>query len=405
VLARGASLTVLAALLLTTLSSQEGPRLQGDWAAALTTPGGPLAFELAFEPRADGREGVRAFLVNGEERIEVPRVAFDGRELLLDMPHYDSRIRARLQGGRLAGTWEKRRGAERSATLPFEAVAPAPERTPGADAAFLGRWRVDFESEEEDAIAAFHRGPRGLRGTFLTVTGDYRYLEGATRADELTLSCFDGAHAFLFRAREQADGSLAGDFWSGDWHHETWTAVRDDRAALPDAFAQTRWDGRTKLGDLRFPDLDGTERALADFAGKATLLVVLGSWCPNCHDEARLLAELDARYRERGLRILGLAFELTGDFARDAGQVRIFAARHGLAFPFFLCGTADKEAATRALGLVDRVRAFPTTVFVGADGLPRAVHSGFSGPATGEEHLKLRREFERRIEGLLADLR
>jgi thiol-disulfide isomerase/thioredoxin len=141
--------------------------------------------------------------------------------------------------------------------------------------------------------------------------------------------------------------------------------------------------------------------ALSELAGQATLLVVFGSWCPNCNDEAKLLAELDAKYRARGLRILGLAFELTGEFARDAQQVRIFAERHGLALPFFLCGTADKDEATRALGLLDRVRAFPTTVFVGADGRPRAIHSGFAGPATGEEHLKLRREFEQRIEALL----
>jgi hypothetical protein len=81
--------------------------------------------------------------------------------------------------------------------------------------------------------------------------------------------------------------------------------------------------------------------------------------------------------------------------------VRIFARRHELTFPFFLCGTADKDEATRALGLVDRVRAFPTTIFVGADGLPKAVHSGFAGPATGAEHEQLVRDFEARIEALL----
>jgi thiol-disulfide isomerase/thioredoxin len=219
---------------------------------------------------------------------------------------------------------------------------------------------------------------------------------------ELTLSCFDGAHAFLFKARLQPDGSLKGDFWSGNWHHETWSARRDDGAELADPFAQTAWNGRTRLADLAFPDLAGTKRSLADPAAKATLLVVFGSWCPNCNDEATLLKELDATYRARGLRILLLAFELTGDFRRDAEQVRIFQERHGLAeLPAFLCGTADKAEATKALGLVDRVRAFPTTIFVGADGLPKAIHSGFAGPATGEEHAKLRRDFAARIEALL----
>jgi thiol-disulfide isomerase/thioredoxin len=396
---------MLVALLLAcpSVSVQDLPLDQWTWDAVLHTPGGALAFGLGFERL--GKNDWRAFLINGEERIEVPKTAFDGRDLVLEMPHYDSRIRARLSRGRFGGTWEKRRGPDSIAQVAFEADRSGPDSDypgPSGAGAFSGRWRVDFESEQEDAVALFEGNLRRLRGTFLTATGDYRYLAGWGEAPLMSLSCFDGAHAFLFKAELRADGTLAGDFWSGNWHHEKWTAKRDDGARLADPFAQTKWNGTTRLADLAFPDLDGTKRSLADFAGKATLLVVFGSWCPNCNDEAALLRELDAKYRERGLRILGLAFELTGEPARDTAQVRIFAKRHGLAVPFFLCGTADKDEATQALALVDRVRAFPTTIFVGADGLPRAVHSGFAGPATGEEHRTLRSEFEARIEALLA---
>jgi peroxiredoxin len=384
--------------------------LQGDlqdlerdrWSAALESPGGPIWFQLSLTKDETGRWV--AVLINGEERIEVPSVQFDGHELVLDILQYDSRIRARLQDRTMVGEWEKRRSAQEVARMAFRA-----ERGIGCAATndqrfFSGRWAVDFEDDAQPAVALIQESvTTSVTGTFLTTTGDYRYLNGSRRGDELTLSCFDGAHAFLFKAKLQPDGTLAGDFWSGNWHHETWTAKRDETAQLADPFAQTRWNGTTKLADLAFPDLDGTKRSLADFGGRATILMVFGSWCPNCNDEAKLVKELDARYRERGLRILGLAFELTGEREHDAGQVRIFAERHGLTIPFFLCGTADKDEATRALGLVDRVRAFPTTIFVGADGLPRSVHSGFAGPATGEEHAKLRREFETRIEALLAE--
>mgnify|MGYP001408547698 CR=1 FL=1 len=383
-------------------SSQESPELRR-YPACLVTPGGALRFELELSRTPP--ESWKAFFVNGEERIPVPRVEFDGRTLVLDMPHYDSRIRAEWKEPRFVGTWQKRRSATELASLPFETLALACTNLgPPPIERFGGRWAVDFETDEHTAVALIQESPvlDDVRGTFLTSTGDYRYLNGTRSGPELTLSCFDGAHAFLFKARLQDGGTLAGDFWSGNWHHETWTAKRDESAELADAFAQTKWNGTTQLADLRFPDLDGKQRSLGEFAGQATLLVVFGSWCPNCHDEARLLKELDATYRARGLRILGLAFELTGEFARDAGQVRLFAARHALSIPYFLCGTADKDEATKALGLVDRVRAFPTTVFVGADGLPRAIHSGFAGPATGEEHAKLVRAFEERIEALLA---
>jgi thiol-disulfide isomerase/thioredoxin len=381
----------------------------GTSAAWLETPGGPLRFGLALERTT---EGWRGFLVNGEERLEVPLVSYDAPTLRLELPHYDSRIVAELEGGHLNGWWEKRRGKESLARLPFHAGADRDclvrdIAVDGGGGGVTGRWAVDFESDDQPAVGQFFELPEGrLLGTFLTATGDYRYLDGERRGDELTLSCFDGAHAFLFKAKLQPDGTLKGDFWSGDWHHETWSAKRDEHAELADPFAQTTWNGRTRLADLAFPDLAGTKRSLADQAGKATLLVVFGSWCPNCNDEAALLKELDARYRARGLAILLLAFELTGEPARDAEQVRIFQRRHGLeALPAFLCGSADKAEATKALGLVDRVRAFPTTVFVGADGLPKAIHSGFAGPATGEEHGKLRRDFEARIEALLPEPR
>lgn len=383
----------------------------GPWRARLTSPGGELPFGLELA-REDG--ALRADLVNGPERIPVPEVSFDGATLVLALPHYDSRIEARLGGGRLTGAWRKRSGAERWAELPFEAEpGPGPRFRPpsdgapdaaGAGASLDGRWAVRFESSADPAVGLFETARGGeLAGTFLTTTGDYRYLAGDVRGRELRLSCFDGAHAFLFTARLRDDGTLAGDFWSRDTWHETWTARRDDGASLPDPYEQTAWTG--DLAEVVLPDLDGVPRSLADpaFAGRARILQVFGSWCPNCHDEAPFLASLHERYGPRGLSVVGLAFELTGDFERDAQQVRRYAARHGVRFPLLVAGTADKRAAARALPALDAVRSFPTTVFLHGDGRVRAVHSGFAGPATGAAHAELVREFEALVEELLAE--
>jgi thiol-disulfide isomerase/thioredoxin len=269
-----------------------------------------------------------------------------------------------------------------------------------------GRWSVRFESSEDPAVAVFETVADGtLEGTFLTSTGDYRFLAGDVAGDRLRLSCFDGAHAFRFTARLSDDGALAGDFWSRDTWHETWTAERDESASIPDPYEQTVWRAEWDLGDAVFPDLDGTPRSLADpeFAGRARMLVAFGSWCPNCHDEAPYLAELHRRYGPRGLSILGLAFELTGEFGRDAKQVRRFAERHGVRYPILVAGTADKAKATRAFPMLDFVRSYPTTIFLHADGRVRAVHSGFTGPATGEAWDDVRAEFEGLIEELLAE--
>jgi thiol-disulfide isomerase/thioredoxin len=389
-----------------------GPRA-GAWHAVLEGPGGPLPFGLEL---VDDAAGLRAFLINGPERLEVPRVELNGERLMLDIDHYDSSITATLSadGLTLEGRWRKTAGPDRESTLPFRATAGERPRFPndGGDgdshgrADVDGRWAVDFQKSDDPAVGVFEAGEDGsVTGTFLTTTGDYRYLAGNVRGNRLRLSCFDGAHAFLFDARLQEDDTLRGDFWSRDSWHEGWTARRDPQADLPDAFAQTRRIGEVSLAALSFPDLEGRRRSLDDptFAGRARILELFGSWCPNCNDATAYLVELYGRYRSRGLSIVGLAFEMTGNLERDTEQVRRYAEHHGVEFPLLVAGLSDKSEASRAFPLVDRVRAFPTTLFLRSDGSVHAVHSGYSGPATGEAHRRLRERFEELILELLAE--
>lgn len=382
----------------------------GPWRAWLDTPGGPLPFGL--ELSRDG-DAWAAEILNGDERLGVPVVAWSGEELTLDLTHYDSRIVATLGAGGalLEGTWTKRRGAERWARVGFHAVRGESQRfvadlaTP--DEPLTGRWRVDFASEDGPAIGEFDVAADGTAsGTFLTTTGDYRFLAGRQDGARLRLSCFDGGHAFLFDATRGDDGSLAGDFWSGNHWHDTWTAVADADVRLPDAFEQTRWvGGASALSDLVFPDLDGARRALDDpaFGGRARVLHVFGSWCPNCHDASAEMVRLADAYGDRGLSVLGLAFELTGDLERDTRQVRRYAEAHGVSYPILVAGLADKSKATATLGVLDRVRSYPTTIFLHGDGRVHSIHSGFSGPATGARYDEQRARYTAIVEELLAE--
>jgi thiol-disulfide isomerase/thioredoxin len=355
----------------------------------------------------------RAWILNGSERISIPAVLLADNQLVFDIVHYDSQIRATVgaHGQSLEGVWRKRRGPSQFAQMKFHARAGDASRftlkqdSQPLAANFAGRYAVQFSSSEDPAVAILQRESDGtLSGTFLTTTGDYRYLAGQTQGEQMWLSCFDGAHAFLFSARRQEDGSLRGDFWSRDQWHETFVARPDSHAVLPDAFAQTLWVEGTNLAALQFPDLSGQLRSLDDpqFRGRARLLYVFGSWCPNCHDITDYLVELDRKYRSRGLSILGLAFELTGEFERDAEMVRRYGERHGVTYPLLVAGLADKAKATEQLGALDRVRSYPTTLFLDAENQVQAIHTGFAGPATGEAHQELQRQFEQRIERLLA---
>ncbi len=380
-------------------------RLQADPA----DPSVNLPVRLEFYKRPDGETHVS--ILNGPERIEAGRLARFQNDLVIDFPHYDSTIR--LDSGwdpwsgepsTGQGSWQKRRGPDNEATVsvtiqPWEPISWTDPKD------ICGRWSVKFADSDDRAVAVFSQAAdkHEVFGTFLTTTGDYRYLAGGVRSGHFTLSCFDGAHAFLFQARLNDNGSLEGQFRNGNWYQTGWTAQRDEQAALPDAFQQTHWTDRAALADLKFPNVQGEMVALDDerLSGKCRIIEVFGTWCPNCHDAAAYLAELHEKYGDQGLAITGLAFEMTGDFQRDARQVQRFAEKTGTRWPVLIAGTADKTLASEQLPILDRIRSYPTMIFLDRTGQVVAIYTGFSGPATGEAHQKLRQQFEAIIQKCL----
>ncbi|MEP3478083.1 MAG: PQQ-binding-like beta-propeller repeat protein [Fuerstiella sp.] len=375
----------------------------GTWNASLMTEGGPLNFDIRLQRK---ETGWKATVMNPLEPIEIPEVSVKGREVRLAFPYYDSVITAQLQGHRLVGDWTKVRGAGKVAVMKFVATPGQPVKVPAEDfKPFVGRWSVRFSQSDDAAIGDFQIDEGGVSwGTFLTTTGDYRFLAVQNlTADEARLSCFDGAHAFLFRMQRKDQQQIVGDFWSGTTWHESWIGQRDKEARLPDAFLQTQVLKEIDLAGLRFPDLNGKPSSLLqeEFTGPCRMIQIFGSWCPNCHDAALYLKELQDQYGDQ-LSIVGLAFEHTGDFERDVAQVRRYIKRHQTPYPVLLAGTSDKGDATKQLQLVDRVRSYPTTIFLDAAGEVQAVYTGFSGPATGEAYQQLRTRFQQTIDRVIA---
>jgi len=387
--------------------AEEGGALQpGPWRATLASPGGAITFGLDL---VESKGRLQAVLVNGEERQPAGLLEEVGDKVRFEVPPYRSAIVATIDsdGRGLTGYWERDLGDGPAPLLPFAAIAGADARPPThpqaeAVARLNGRWRVRFDGDEEHAVGLFAVAPTGrASGTFLTTLGDYRYLSGWFDGEALWLACFDGAHAFLFEAHVQEDGALRGDFWSKDSFHTTWTATRDDAVELPDDFTLTRWAEGASLEGLAFADMDGTRHRIADLISTEApaLLVVFGTWCPNCNDLSEALVELHRRYP--ALQIIGVAFELGSDPAAHREAVKGYVAHHQIQYPVLIGGTASKEAASEALPILDKVRAYPTTVFIAPGGRPSAVHTGFSGPATGDRHLALIERFESEIESLL----
>ncbi len=425
---RRASFTVAAAagaaaLLLAGCGTRSAPAAtalaSGAWRATLALPGGELPFGLEI-----GEEGGKpiAWLVNGADRVRVSEISRQGDTFTLRMPGFENRIVATLAGGEIKGELVMIKSGAKEQHIPFAArpgmrwrffdpataLAPATEPVATApEASVAGRWAVVFDDagKASRAVGEFQQAGRVVTGTFLTPTGDHRYLAGELRDGELWLSKFDGGHAFLYRARLGADGSLAGTYWSGLRHSETFIAQRDDKATLGDAESATRMKRDAGALDFRFPDLGGTYVSLSDpyFSGKVVIVALAGSWCPNCHDEAAFLAPLYRRLRSRGLEVVSLQFEQFGDFARAAEATHRFRDRYGIDYTTLIAGISDKDDAASKLPQLNGVFAFPTTLLVDRRGIVRHIHTGFSGPATGEHYTKLTADLGARIEQLLAE--
>ena len=155
--------------------------------------------------------------------------------------------------------------------------------------------------------------------------------------------------------------------------------------------------------DFRFPDTAGQSVSLDDerFAGKVVVLALAGSWCPNCHDEAAVLAPFYREHRARGLEIVGLMFEHLDDFDQAATQVNAFREKFGIEYELLVAGFSDKTQATETLGLLDKVIAYPTMIVLDRTHTVRNVHTGFNGPGTGVHYEEFQASFSALINELL----
>lgn len=374
-----------------------------DWRLIIHLPDVELPVQLHLAP-----DGSEAWFANGAEKVVVPQVSRQGDSFKLNFPAFNNSLVLQREGSKLSGKLTLvKRGYEQVMQVSGEPDSGYRFRkSPVAGSEFTGRWEVKFVDDggkETAAIGEFDQQGSKVSGTFLTPLGDYRYLAGEVDGDMLHLSTFDGAHAFVFYAHMQPDGSLKGDFWSGTRWHESWTANRNFEAQLPDAYSLTYLkDGYDRM-EFSFPDLDGNPVALSDqkYRDKVVLVTLSGTWCPNCADEVDFLSGYYRENRDRGLEIITLLYEHFEAFEPAAQQGRALQAKYGIDYELLIAGTSDKTLASDTLPMLSSVLAFPTMIFIDRKGVVRKIHTGFSGPGTGQHYQQFVTEFNALMDELL----
>jgi thiol-disulfide isomerase/thioredoxin len=379
----------------------------GTWRGTLLIQNQEVPFGLDVQKDSTG--GYDIYILNAQERLLLDDVSFKADTVIIPLHIFDASIRATLNGSKLTGHFIKH--YDKDYRVPFEAEHGVEYRFREAEGSypdfnFSGKFRVAFYEKEDttQAVAVFSQNGNILTGTFLTPTGDYRFLEGLVENDSIHLSTFDGNYVYLFKAKGNSQ-KINGRFYSGKTKNIAWEAVRDENAALPDAESLTFLkEGYEKI-DFSFPDVNGKPVTLQDekYKGKVVILQIFGTWCPNCMDETKFLSPWYDKNKGRGVEIIGLAYERKPDFQYASDRVKKMVAKMKVNYDFVIAGTNDKEKASATLPMLNSVIAFPTTIFIGKDGKVKKIHTGFSGPGTGIYYDQLIEDFNQTVNKLLAE--
>lgn len=372
----------------------------------------PFNFEVIYQE--NDPDVFRIEIINGEERIQVApediRFGWDHRigkdTLTINFPIFESYIKGIYAENIIQGLWVVK--TKENYTIPFEAKFGQNHRfaklleEPEMDVS--GKWEVTFEVETEHpykAIGEFEQQGHKLTGTFLTETGDYRFLDGTVRKNKLFLSCFDGSHAFLFQAKMMEDGTLTGQFNSGKHYQCIWTGQRNPDFKLRDPHELTYLKEGYDKFSFAFKNTEGKLISSEDhqLKDKVKVIQVMGTWCPNCLDETKFLLNYLKENDHPDLKVIALGFEKHGE-AENIQLLKDFKERLEIPYEVLSAGSPKKSA--EALPMLNHIMSYPTLIIIDKQDQVRTIHTGFAGPATSE-YKTFEQNFSETVKALLEE--
>ncbi|QJR13125.1 Thiol-disulfide oxidoreductase ResA [Usitatibacter rugosus] len=108
----------------------------------------------------------------------------------------------------------------------------------------------------------------------------------------------------------------------------------------------------------RFSDRQGQAHTLGEFQGRVVVLNFWATWCAPCREEMPGFSRLQERWKDRGVRFVGVSDEERAKVDRFAGGMQI-------AYPLW---TGDAEVMELSRRLGNRLGVLPHTVLLDGDG-------------------------------------
>jgi thiol-disulfide isomerase/thioredoxin len=383
---------------------------KGKWIAELQlTDSDVLPFNLMV--RKEGKS-FSFCVVNGDEHIQLDSAVVINDSVHVRFPYFNSELVFKIENKRnISGYWQNF-NREGNYKIPFTSertkdarFANTSKKAEGISVA--GKWEVEFEPNTDGsypAVGIFEQEEESnsVTGTFLTETGDYRFLAGNTTKDSLFLSCFDGSHAFLFKAYND-NGMLKGKFFSGSHWQSEWEAKENANIELTSPNDLTYLKDSSSVA-FSLKRLDGTIfNYPEDFSkNKVVIIQIMGTWCPNCLDESLFYKKLYEKYHDQGLEIISIGYESGPEFEQHVANILRLKNKLNLEFTFLVGGSARKDLASDHFDMLNEIISFPTSIYIGRDGEVKRIHTGFNGPGTGDYYAEYVKNTTMLIEYLLA---
>ncbi len=370
------------------------------WSGTVTlAEGRKLPFRLSLNLRTEPPSGY--FLVS-DERTEIPEIRRSGDSLSIIIAEYSAAMLGRWDGKTWTGQFLRYRkdtsGLNFSAEPEsFLAEPPRGEASP-AGVRLVGSFQVHYQNPDgidSSTAAKFWARGDSVFGTFIAPSGDHGLMAGIQTGSRAWLGRYIGWQANLIEL-EYVDGRWKGKYYARQNPPDLFILVprttknpepsETRKTTMKDPRARFSFEGITVDGDtVRSTD--------PRFRGKALIVDIMGTWCHNCLDEAPVLRQLYSEFKEEGLEIVGLSFEITNDPALGRRNLAIYRERHGISFPLLYAGSLDAENVSAKLrSQLDGFFAYPTSLFIDRRGRVRDIHWGFRGPGTGDDY---QREIER----------
>ena len=373
-----------------------------------------LPFEFLIKKDPSTKTGLVFTVINQAERITLVNDHIENDSLHLDFPAFETKLVLKANNkGTLTGYWlnPNKSANYRINCILFKGYSrrfnnPKLHISTTQPHNIDGHWETTFglgKAGEYKAVGIFKQQGNVVRGTFLTETGDFRYLDGNVVGDSLYLSAFDGSHAYLFSGLV-SNNKISGTFYSGKHWQDRWSAVYNETFELKDADSLT-YLIRNEPINFVFKSLDGSEYQFpnATSSNKVVIIQIMGTWCPNCMDESRYFKTLYEKYNSQGLEIISVCYESGDDEKQQIERIKTLQRRLNVSFTYLLGGTANKNLASQHFNMLNQIISFPTAIFIGKNGEVKRVHTGFNGPGTGSYYDEYVLETDILIKALLAE--